>query len=276
MKTGHPSFLFFMILMALPSQVLLIGDRTNGEAAQNGQTLPITETQVTPSGPEYDNPPDPSTVLPQLKKQMMRIARKLMTQEGGPEHIQDLGFTFGSDTEISDIEKFLKFLEAAVALDENPFPVYEVSLDKLRAFAPGENIENLLENTGQLLYPIKVDQEVKSSMTLRCVRDRQTGVGQKKNETCWRLTRVGLPNLIRQLSKVQHNLTTQKPGLQQDFRLVSIPALNRNFLYYKENAVIRLIPLAEDHHFTVGEPYLAQDVFKWLSKEAKNMDDSPR
>ncbi len=269
MKTRHPSFLFFMILMALPSQVLLIGDRTNGEAAQNGQTLPITETQVTPLGPENDNPPVPPTVLPLLRKHMTGIARKLMTQEGGPEHIQGLGF---SDIAGSDIEEFLK----AIAIDENPFPIYEVSLNKLRAFVPGTNIENLLENTGQLLYPIKVRQEVKSSMTLRCVRNRQTGVEQKNNETCWRLTRVGLPNLISRLTKAQYKLSTQKPGLQQDFRLVSIPALNRNFLGFKENAVIRMIPLAKDHHFTEGESYLAQDVIKWLSKEAKNMDDSPR
>jgi hypothetical protein len=263
MKTRHPSFLFFMILMALSSHVLLIGDRTNGEAAQNGQTLPITEMQLTPLGPENDNPPVPPTVLPLLKEQMTRIARKLMTQEGGPEHIKDLGFTFGSDESID------KFLEA-IELDENRFPIYEVSLNKLRTFAPGTNIENLLVNTGQLLYPIKVKQEVKSSMTLRCVRDRQTG------ETCWRLTRVGLPNLISRITKARYKLSTQKPGLQQDFRLVSIPALNRNFLYYQENAVIRLVPLAKDHHFTEGESYLAQDVIKWLSEEAMSVDDSPR
>ena len=269
MKTPHPSFLFFMILMALPSQVLLIGDRTNGEAAQNAQTLSITETQVSPLGPENDNPPVPSTVLPLLRKHMTGIARKLMTQERGPEHIKDLGFTVGSDESID------KFLEA-VELDENRFPIYEASLNKLRTFVPGANIENLLENTGQLLYPIKVRQEVKSSMTLRCVRNRQTGVEQKDDETCWRLTRVGLPNLISRLAKARYKLSPQKPELQRDFRLVSIPALNRNFLYYQENAVIRLVPLAKDPHFTEGESYLAQDVFKWLSEEAKNMDDSPR
>ena len=270
MKTRHPSFLFFMILMALPCKVLLIGARTNGEAAQNGQTLPITKTQITPSGPENDNPPVPSTVLRLLEKRMRGIARKLMTQEGGPEHIQDLGFPIGSSPNIES-------LLAAITLDENPFPIYEVGLNKLRAFVPGTNIENLLVNTGQLLYPIKVEQAVKSSMTLRCVRDKQTSAEQKEQEeTCWRLTRVGLPNLISRLTTAQYKLSIQKPGLQQDFCLVSIPAFNRNFLGYKENAVIRLVSLAKDHHFTEGESYLAQDVFNWLSKEAKNMDDSPR
>ena len=296
MNTHHPSLLFFMILMALPSLVLLTGNKANGATVQD-EPLPNTTHDQSPS---QDNPrsspaqdkPLPNTprdyplalghqslfvpeslreifagrvrieVIPHVKK----MAVQLMIRQGerGLKHIQDLGFEdLQSDTDINSLD-----IDVA-----NPIKIYEVSLKNLQAFVPGTNPESLLQDTGQLLFPMTVKKQVRSSMTFRCVRDRKTAVELMEDQECWRPTSVGRPNLIRLVAEKQLTLDVK----DEDF-LVSIPALNRTFLGYEEkkNAIIWLIPLVKDHHFTKEEPHRAQDVFTWLSDEANHMDDSPR
>lgn len=187
---------------------------------------------------------------------LKRTVIPLLESKTFGDHAKELGF----DTGIKDAK-----------VRKTPFPMFEVGLNDLRNFALGKEVNNLLSFTHQLLFPVEVDNQVKSSVTIRFVHDTPGETEQKEKETGWRLTRWGLPNLIRQLTKEHDRLKTQKPGF-----LVSIPALNRTFLGYEDNTVIKLIPLTNDYLFKAGKSYLAQDVFEWLSAEAESVDDSPR
>lgn len=260
MKTRYPYLLLFLILIGLPSLAFPIEDRTKTQAAQDGQSLRKTEELVGRLGPRtLRNKEDARPVAEEGLRIVFRLlagAGERITEEN-VKHAQELGFE--PDDTINRAEPLLA----------DAFPIFEVNLNDLRDFAPGKEVKNLLLYTHQLLIPIRVDNTVRSSLTIRFVPDAQGEVEQKGKGASWRLTRWGLPILIRQLTDAQRKLTTQKPGF-----LLSFQALNRNFFGYEENAVIRLVPLAKDHHFTVGEPYLAQDVFKWLSEEAMSVDDS--
>lgn len=264
MKTRYPCLLLFLILIGLPGLAFPIEDRTKTQAAQDGQSLLKTEELVGRLGPRTLR--DKGGAGP-AAKEGLQIVLRLLAGEGeriteeNVTHARELGFEPDDDDNIKRAEPLLA----------DAFPIFEVNLNDLRDFAPGKEVKNLFLYTHQLLIPIRVGNTVRSSLTIRFVPDAQGEVEKNGKGASWRLTRWGLPNLIGQLTDAQRKLTTQKPGF-----LLSVPALNRNFFGYEENAFIRLVPLAKDHHFTVGESYLAQDVIKWLSEEAKSVDDSPR
>ncbi len=171
-------------------------------------------------------------------------------------HARELGFDTGT-----------KY----AAVRKTPFPMFEVSLNDLRNFAPGKEANRLLSYTHQLMFPVEVGAQVKSSVTVRFVPDAPGKAKQHQKKTGWRLTRWGLPSLIHRLTTEHDRLKLQKPGF-----LVSIPSLNRYFLGYEEKTTVNLVPLFKRDHLTVGESYPAQDVFEWLSGEAKSVDGSPR
>ena len=255
MKIRCPSFLPCLVSIAFISLDFLIGDRTIGETGEITQQRKLEEP-----GPLLD-----LTSLQDLEdkegaqhaaKEGLQILLQLLTDD--PSRAEELGFT---DT------SFLKMKDGAEPLTlAHIFQIYTVSLNDLRAFVPNTDEENLLSDTQQLLIAIEVNKQVMSSMTIRF------GVEQKGKGASWHPTRWGLPNLIQQLTSKQRKLAPQKPGF-----ILSILSLNRKFLGYKDDTVIKLVPLATDYLFTEGKPYPAQIIFERLSAEAKSVDDdNPR
>ena len=260
MKTRCPSFLPCLVSIAFISLALLIGDRTigeTGEITQQGKgEEPVHLLDLTSLQDLEDK-----EGAQHAAEEGVQILLQLLTDD--PSRAEELGFT---DT------SFLKMKDGAEPLTlARIFPIYTVSLNDLRAFVPNTNEENLLSDTQQLLISIEVNKQVMSSMTIRFVRDGQGGVEQKGKGASWHPTRWGLPNLIKELTAKQQKLAPQKPGF-----VLSIPSLNRKFLGYKDDTVIKLVPLATDYLFTEGNPYPAKIIFERLSTEAKSVDDSPR
>jgi len=237
----------------------LIGDRTIGETGEITQQRKVEEPVRLLDLTSLQDLEDKEGAQ-HAAKEGVQILLQLLTDD--PSRAEELGFT---DT------SFLKMKDGAEPLTlTHIFPIYTVSLNDLRALTPNTNEENLLSDTQQLLIAIEVNKQVMSSMTIRFVRDGQGGVEQKGKGASWRPTRWGLPIFIRQLTATQRKLATERPAL------VSIPSLNRNFLGYKDNTVIKLVPLTTDHLFSEGKPYSAQLVFERLSAEARSVNDSPR
>lgn len=285
MRTHHRAFLMLLILIVLPSLAFPIGNRANGETAQDCRTFDGAKELIRhlDSKSLQKNTESP---LFAIEEGLGRISQLLATQgipQGDVEiikkHALELGFKPGY--KVPNIEKIKEFVEKV-------FPIFEVTLNDLRNYAPGKDVSDLLSDTCQLLIPIEVeshkevssDNEVKAStsITIRFIPDAQGKEGQKEvqkeNAVGWRLTRWGLPKLVRQLTD-QRQQKQKTPGVK-DFRLVSVPSLNRHYLGYKENNVVKLVPLFKNDHFIVGEPYLAQEVVGSLSKEANTMGNSPR
>lgn len=261
MKTRHLSFLIFI---ALPSLVLPIGDRTDSEAAQDCQTIDRAKELIGQSDSKALQK-SVESALPALKEGLERISQLLITKgipQGDVEmfkkHVRELGFEPDKEIDMQKAEEFLK----------RAFPIFEVSLNDLRDFAPGKEANKLLSDTCQLLIPIEVDKEVRTSVTIRFIPGTQGEGDKKENGVGWRLTRWGLPKLIGQLTE---KLPPKTRGI-----LVSIPALNRNFLGYKDETDIKLVPLVPDRLFEKGTPLSAKEVFLRLVPEAESVDDGPR
>jgi hypothetical protein len=263
MKIRCPLFPLFLILVTLLGLIIWIGERTISEAAQSENIKDFAQ---------YDPPLRiAEDVLTRLGKGTVQnregaqravdsglniILPKLL--EGDEKHAQELGFQTGKDT-------------IGIIKNSAAFPVFEIHLNDLLTFSPGKDVRQFLFYTSQLLLPIGVDNRVQSSLTIRFTLNESGGIEQKRVGRTWRPTRWGQPHLIHQLTTAQNQFANQKPGF-----LVSIPALNRNFLGYEENTVIKLVPLVRDRLFEKIESLSAEDAFGRLSAEAMSMDDAPR
>ncbi|CUS37105.1 exported hypothetical protein [Candidatus Nitrospira nitrosa] len=253
MKTHH--FLCFIVCISVmhPSQALPIVNKTPETAAQEN---PQHDQSVYPLAPE-------DAAANGLKSLLKRLEPKTIPDfdQEREKHAQELGFTTGT---------------AGAKLRQDAFPIYEVRLEDIQNFTPNKDAKKLLVRTPQLLFPIEVQNEVRSSITVRSTINQPRGIEQTADqETRWRPTRWGLPKLIARLTTERKRLDDKISRLK-GFRLVSIPALNRNFLGYEDNADLKLVPLVSDHLFTAGKPLSTREVFLSLIPEAKSVDGSPR
>jgi hypothetical protein len=267
MKTRCLLFLLFLILITLPGLIsLVVTSEAAGETDQSknikdpeqyNRLVEIAEDVLTRlhKGPLQNRKDAPQAVT----KGLIILHELLETDKN---HAQELGFLIDKGT----IEENLMGAQLRI------YPVFEIHLDDLRAFSQGSDVNQLLFYTDQLLLSIGTRKQAQTSLTIRLTDNEQYGTEQKRGTITWRPTRWGRSNLIHQLTEAQNQPATQnKPAF-----LVSIPSFNKNFLGYKDKTVIKLVPLANDHLLKEGESYLAEDVFTWLSAEAKSVDDSPR
>lgn len=267
MKTRCLLFLPLLFIITLPGLIILVV--TSEAAGETDQSKNIKDLE------QYNRLLQiAEDVLKQLHKGSLEnregaqravargfdILQKLLKTD--ERHAKELGFLIDKGT-IEDIIKGAQL---------RAYPVFEIHLNDLRAFSPGSDAKQLLLYTDQLLLSIGTKKQAQTSLAIRFTHNEQDGTEQKQGTITWRPTRWGRPNLIHQLTSAQDQPATQnKPGF-----LVSIPSLNKNFLGYKDKTGIKLVPLAEDHLLKAGESYLADDVFTWLSAEAKSVDNSPR
>lgn len=252
MKMRHLPFLMLLLVLPLPNLAFPIEDsyldKTTQKALQNDHSLnQVASVNAAVRGLQI--------VVKRLEPKGIIDLDKEIVQ-----HAQELGFTTGTE---------------GARLRQDAFPIYEVGLKDLRDFTPEKGANNLLTDTHQLLFPVEVKSEVKSSVTVRSTTNQTQGIGQTDRTKEWRPTRWGLPKLIVHLTTEQKRLNERLPGLK-GFRLVSIPSLNRNFLGYEDNADLKLVPLVSDHLFTAGKPLSTREVFLSLIPEAKSVDGSPR
>ena len=270
MKTRCLLFLLLFLFITLPGPIILV---VTSEAA--------SETD------QSKNKKDPEQLLQIAEDVFTRLNKGSLPNRGDAQLAIARGFDILRELLKTDEKHAQELLGLLIAgkdtnaiediingaqLRAYAFPIFEIHLNDLRAFSSGSDVEQLLFYTDQLLFSIGVDKEAQTSFTIRFTHNEPDGTEPKGGTITWRPTRWGRPNLIRQITDAQDKLATQKPGF-----LVSIPSLNRNFLGYKDNTVIKLVPLAKDHSLKAGESYLAKDVFAWLSVEAKSVDDgSPR
>lgn len=274
MKKHGPTILPLLISLVFPSSIILIADRAIGESglykAKDGEGYAQSGSNTHPANPSIAQSFRMAEELVgrigsgslKSKDDAQGIAndglRTILPHllAGDAKHAQQLGF------EMDVIDQDIELLP-------NVFPIYEVGLNQLHAFTPNINPKALLTYSNQLLLPIGTNKRALSSVTVRFISSGVNEINQPVKNEGWRPARWGRPNLIRRLMKEQKQLKTQ--GF-----LVSIPSLNRNFLGYEDDNVIKLIPLAKDYLFEAGESYLASDVFKQISAEAMGVDGSPR
>lgn len=147
-----------------------------------------------------------------------------------------------------------------------PLKDFMVRLDHLKAFSPGSDPNYLLVSTGQQIFPISVNNEVRSSMIL------------KQSIIFWKAVSYGSPNLIRQITNTV-NESIRRTGMPRSaYFVVRIPAMNLIFLGYRTNIELFLVPMADDRRqrYRAFESQPAERIFSMILPEAREHDGLPR
>jgi hypothetical protein len=156
--------------------------------------------------------------------------------------------------------------EAARATLGEPLSVFMVTLEDLRRYEPGQPASNLLKPLEKVIYPVAVNDRVKSSIVV------------EKTDEGWKPTTLGSPNLIKLLTDTRRKISADNPVTADAQFVVQVPALNAYFIGYDANSKLMLASVIDDPELKLaaGRVMAAEEVFASLAPAAKAHDDLPR
>jgi len=179
-------------------------------------------------------------------------------------HLNELR-KLNASTKTADDEAFAKDIgfNAVEDVDDAqlgpPIRIYKVHLDLLQKFQPGDKPNDLLVNTGRIIFPVTVKGQNRSSLTVM-----ESSITMTKGWKESRVTRTGFPRLIQKIGQL-------KPS-SSSFLLLIAPL--RLFLLgdHKDGRLV-LTAIEDNPHFkvTAGEEYDAAELFGRLAQDAKNV-----
>jgi len=141
-----------------------------------------------------------------------------------------------------------------------------VRLDQLQKYQQGSDPNKLLTGGNQLVHPILVRGQVRSSITIGEVNGN------------WRAESFGGPSFIKLLTKVQKKASEiERLPLSANF-VVRVPALNLYFIGYRIDNKLMLTPLQDNpgFKFKSGISMSADKIFTVILTAAKKHDGLPR
>jgi hypothetical protein len=183
--------------------------------------------------------PPPSAPNPQAAaEQALETFRQIVTSE----NYEALGFQTPDEVKIAQLGE--------------PLKVLRVPLNQLLSFSPDRNPEDLLVDESRVIYPITVNEQVRSSIAVE-------GTDQQ-----WTATDFGNPKLITSLAQFQ-----QEPS---DF-IVQIPAFSLYFIARRSDNVLLLTPIVDDARFgfKTGGTLTATQAFEAILPFAKEYNGLP-
>jgi hypothetical protein len=168
------------------------------------------------------------------------------------EHYKDLGFNSAD--------------EAARATLGEPFSVLMVTLEDLRRYEPGQPATDLLKPLEKVIYPVVVNDRVKSSIVV------------EKTAEGWKPTTYGRPNFIKLLTDTRSKIAADNSATADGQFVVQVPALNAYFIGYQTDGKLMLASVIDDPalKLSAGRAAAAEEVFASLAPAAKAHNDLPR
>ncbi len=147
-----------------------------------------------------------------------------------------------------------------------PLQLFTVRLDKLKEYQKGSDPAKIIGGGNHVIYPVSVNNQVRSSITLAEV------------EGGWEAVSFGNPALVKLLEETRMKSTGTTRLPLSSYFVVRVPALNFYFLGYRLNNGLMLTPLLDDprYHFKKGVSLPADEVFTALLPAAKEHDGLPR
>jgi len=147
-----------------------------------------------------------------------------------------------------------------------PIQDFMVRLDKLKKYEPGSRPDELLTATSQVIYPVFVKGQVRSSITL------------SKTKESWQAVSFGGFNFVKLVSSTLME-SSKVTGLDySSYFLVRVPSLNLFFLGFRSNNELMLVPLTDNTmlEFKAGASMKAEKVFSAILPDAKAHNGLPR
>jgi len=146
--------------------------------------------------------------------------------------------------------------EVADAQLGEPFEVQMVQLDRLKEFSQETDPNELLTDASRVIYPVTVNEEVRSSLEIGPI------------EGGWQGTTFGSPELIRPLAELR--------GSPEDF-IVWVPALNMYFIGTRDGEQLTLTPAFDypEADLATGRTQSAEEVFAAIQPLAEAHEGLP-
>ena len=146
-----------------------------------------------------------------------------------------------------------------------PLPVFMVRLDDLRAYRSGTDPRTLLRDLNTVVFPVFVNDEVKSSVTV-----------EKRNDR-WQGTSFGAPMLARAFESVRKADASANNLSPQAYAMVHVAALNRHYLAHRSGTRLMLTPIIDDPalRLRAGRSVPAEQVFLALVPIARRHNGAP-
>ena len=141
----------------------------------------------------------------------------------------------------------------------SPFSVFEIGLNQLKEYKPGISPDTLLTPSSKTIYPVTVNSEVKSSVT----------ISHKDNG--YQASSFGSADIIKSLSRYRR---AEAQG--NDF-VVRVPAFNMYYLGRHVNSRLLLVPIIDDTRLKLktGEAVPAETVLEQLVPLANSYNGLP-
>jgi hypothetical protein len=140
--------------------------------------------------------------------------------------------------------------------------VYFLGLDRLTAFTADQDTTTLAFDTQQVMYPIAVGGEPRSSVTVK-----------RGSDGMWEPVKFGDSPLARNAHSFRQGVASKR-SIDAGFTLIEAPALHVYLLSHSEKGVHMLTPLWDipGTSYTAGVPRRAADVFASLQPIAAKTD----
>jgi len=143
-----------------------------------------------------------------------------------------------------------------------PIKVYQVRLDRLQGYRSEMAPEGLFEDNEQYLYPVVVDAQTRSSLTMSMVQGN------------WQAVSYGSPRLVQMIDEARSAISSGTDVSIPSMFLIEIPALNTHLIGYKTGTTTMAAPLMPNGSRISPRP--AADVLMDLVPMAKAHDGLPR
>jgi hypothetical protein len=156
--------------------------------------------------------------------------------------------------------------EAQNATLDNAIQDYAVDLASLKEYRSGDDPTKLLLQTRSLVYPVLVNGEVRTSMTIAY------------RERVWKAQSFGRSNFMRLVANQLAAQSKTQNLTRNDFFIVRVPAFNLIFLGFRVDRKFMLSPVinSTEYDLSAGTPMPADIVLTKLRTAARSYDDLPR
>lgn len=152
-----------------------------------------------------------------------------------------------------------------MALGE-PLQIFMIPLDELKKYKQGQDVFGMLRGGNHVLYPVLVNNQIRSSVT----------VAEKDKR--WKAVSFGSPLIVKMLDKTRMDSReiTKLPSVS--YFVVEVPALNLFFIAYRDGVEMLFTPVMDDekYGFKSGGSMPAGKVLTAIVPAAVEHDGLPR
>jgi len=160
---------------------------------------------------------------------------------------------------------FASASEVKIATLGPPLPVAMVRLDDLRAYRPGNDPAALLRDLHKMVFPVLVNNQVRSSITVEQRGGR------------WEGTSFGAPKLAGMTESARRTSSSASGVAPTSYVLVHVAALNRHYLGHRAGNLLILTTIVDDPvlKLPAGRDIPAADAFAAVAPVAQRHNGLP-